>query len=496
MALSVVLRHSVGSTGNLPSRDVLAFPPAPGSRILVFAWSQGPNAASTQLSISSNTGLTWSLLGQAGPEGAFFGRGFLWEAPVGASPSSTTITLTAGGGNNADITYVVVEVRSTVGTPPVVVQSNVHSYNNGTSLTYGPLPAAAVTGNMVIGFAGQNEDQSGFSIGGPAGFTNLTSVASTSTNYETVRADYSTSFAAASIAYTGSSSGQESANAFVELADPVLTGATRISYNTHSAASNFNTITTPKSTNAFDVVAGDLIVVMSSLESAASPTVVTPTASGGSVTWTARATQNANTTQQSAAYCWTGLVGATASGITVSLDRPSSSTSLFWGMSATVWRGHGGVGVVFSGNNGISNGAPSVSATCAANSAVQCQINDWNAVDGATRTWRTINGVAQSEATYVNVSGRHTVYGGYTTDTGAAGSITQGLTAPSTMRWVLVGVEITSPVVADGYMLMENGDRILFENSDLMVAENFIASQARVQRIQVVNPAHSHSYTF
>lgn len=226
----------------------------------------------------------------------------------------------------------------------------------------------------------------------------------------------------------------------------MATPPTRVSYNVPTSG-NYSTVTTPKTTAAFDVVAGDLIVVLCSIEQGVNNTVVTPTASGGTVTWTSRASQTGGgTTTQSAAYCWTGAVGATATGITVSLARPSSQTTIFWGMSATVYRAHGGVGVAFSGNNATGSTAPSVAATCSANSAVVNQINDWNATDGTNptpgRTWRTVNGSAQSEALYFRDATRQTVYGGFSPDTGTAGSITQGLTTPSTMRWVLVGVEI------------------------------------------------------
>lgn len=220
-----------------------------------------------------------------------------------------------------------------------------------------------------------------------------------------------------------------------------MAAPTLVSYNTPSS-DNFSSTTTPKTTTAFDVVAGDIIVVLCSIENANSPTGVTPSASGGSVTWTLQAAQNGGTTNQSAAYCWTGVVGATATGITVSLARPSSDGGIWWGFSARVVRDHGGVGAAFSDNNGTGSGAPSAAATCAANSAVFCQINDWNAVDGTSRTWRTINGAPEDESSYFRDASRHTVYGGYKNDVGAGGSITQGLTAPATMRWVLVGVEV------------------------------------------------------
>lgn len=222
----------------------------------------------------------------------------------------------------------------------------------------------------------------------------------------------------------------------------MATPPTRVSYNV-PASGNYSTATTPKTTASFNVTAGDLIVVLCSIENADTPSAVTPSASGGSVTWTSRVTQSTGGQNQSAAYCWTGAVGATATGITVSLARPSSSAlTLWWGFSATLVRSHGGVGVTFGGNNGTGSGAPSVAATCSDNSLVLCVVNDWNAIDGTTRTWRTINGAAETEALYFRDAAHHTVYGGYRLDTGSAGSVTQGLTTPSTMRWVMAGVEI------------------------------------------------------
>jgi hypothetical protein len=223
---------------------------------------------------------------------------------------------------------------------------------------------------------------------------------------------------------------------------PPLIPPDRISYNT-PASGNFSSAPASFTTNTFDVVNGDLIVVMASTEAANTNANVTPSASGGSVTWTLKEDETGGATQQSAAWCWYGEVGATASGITVTVNRPTTTTTTHWGMSATVYRNHGGVGVGFTGNNGqVTPSAPGVAATVGRNSALQVQINDWNAADGTSRTWRTINGAAQSESLYYRDAARHSVYGGYTLDTGSGGSVTQGLTAPTGMRWVLVGIEI------------------------------------------------------
>lgn len=195
-----------------------------------------------------------------------------------------------------------------------------------------------------------------------------------------------------------------------------------------------------KTTTSFNVVTGDLIVVKVAVENADDPVTVTPSASGGSVTWTLRATQSSGNNTTALGYCWTGAVGATATGITVSVARPHLD-DINWGMTATLWRGHGGVGVAFSANNATGSGAPNPAATCAANSGVEIMIADWNAIATA-RTWRTINGSAETEAAFHNNAAAYTVLDGYRVDTGTAGSITQGVTAPSTMRWVAVGVEI------------------------------------------------------
>lgn len=231
----------------------------------------------------------------------------------------------------------------------------------------------------------------------------------------------------------------------------MATPPTRVLYAVPSTG-NYTSTTSPKTTTSFNVTAGDIIVVMAGSENSSTLASVTPSASGGSVTWTLRAQFPLTTSgQTSTTKCWTGVVGATATGITVSLASISAAGDR-WGMSATLVRNHGGVGVVFQAGITAGNGAPAAAgrvssadataANCGANSLVLCVVNDWNAVDGTTRTWRTINGAAETETVYSRTAGAHTAYGGYRADTGAAGAITQGLTVPSTMRWSLSGVEI------------------------------------------------------
>jgi len=126
------------------------------------------------------------------------------------------------------------------------------------------------------------------------------------------------------------------------------------------------------------------------------------------------------------------------------------------------------VGTTWSANNAQGSGIPSAAgaASCAANSAVQCVINDWNAVDGASRGWLTINGAAESESLYYRDTINHAVYGGYRSDVGAAGAVTQGLTGPTGQRWVMVGVEIkgTTAGPPTDWIALESGGFILLES--------------------------------
>lgn len=208
---------------------------------------------------------------------------------------------------------------------------------------------------------------------------------------------------------------------------------------------NYTTTTSPKTTVALPALnAGDLIVAVGGSEQAGTNAVVTPTISTGSVTWVAGPTQMTGAAVQSGEKMWFGTVnGAIAAGATVSLARINTGTTLWWGMSVTVWRDHGGVGQVVSTNNGTSASvAQATTPALAANSGFQGAINDWNAIAVATRTYQTVNGSQMSESLYINGASHATAFGFYRTDVGAAGTEVVGLTTPATLRWVMVGVEI------------------------------------------------------
>lgn len=246
----------------------------------------------------------------------------------------------------------------------------------------------------------------------------------------------------------------------------------------YSGPTNYGTATTPKtSPTPIDLEAGDLVTIIATMENRASGTMTDglPVASAGTVSWNAHPVQQEAQGSVSGAWGYYGTVTTGALGVTFQLDRPTSET-FNWDFTVTVWRNHGGIGAFFSGNNGIGSSAPLITQNVSANSAVQIGINDWNAIDGSGRIWRTVNGAPQTESLYGFFTDVQTVYGGYTPDVGVGGSVSQGLTTPL-QRWVGVGFEILgynqpSPPV-DGYLLMENSDRILFENNDLAVSEDF-----------------------
>jgi hypothetical protein len=213
----------------------------------------------------------------------------------------------------------------------------------------------------------------------------------------------------------------------------VATPPTRVTYAT--PAVGYGNTSTPKTTPTFDVVSGDLLTVIGSSENE-SVTLNTPTATGGSVTWTLR--QSIVVTDYCSMYVWTGAVGATATGITVSVARATGSSQ--WSFGVTVWRNHGGVGS--SAKTNVSSGAPSLAISCSDNSALVVGCDDWNAVDGTSRTWRTVNGSAITESLYFRNSATYTVYSGYRSDTGSAGTQTVGLSAPTGQKYSIAAVEV------------------------------------------------------
>lgn len=184
-------------------------------------------------------------------------------------------------------------------------------------------------------------------------------------------------------------------------------------------------------TASFSVQTGDVLVAVG----ATSDQSVTLTVSGGSLTWTQQQVVNV------ASNCWVAVWTAIATSSTsfaVTFTR-SASADVFYGGNVLIFRGSSGVGASAKTN---TTGAPSLNlTTTAANSAIVVATADWNAVDGASRTWRTGAG-ALSEVSYFRDASQYTLYAGYHADAGAVGSKTVGLSAPAGQRYAIVAVEV------------------------------------------------------
>ncbi len=181
------------------------------------------------------------------------------------------------------------------------------------------------------------------------------------------------------------------------------------------------------------VSAGDVLTVVGVIEDA-SFTLATPT--GGGLTYTLA--QSISITDYCAVYVWTAT-SAGAQTFTLSVTLTGSGSHL-WGLNVLQHSGSDGVGASSKTN---TTGAPSLGLTTTqADSAIVVGVGDWNAVDGTTRTWRTVNGAAATEQTYFRDSSHYTVYVGRHPDAGAAGSKTTGLSAPTGQKYSIVAVEI------------------------------------------------------
>lgn len=199
----------------------------------------------------------------------------------------------------------------------------------------------------------------------------------------------------------------------------------------------WNTVTTPKTTGSFTAQVADVLAALVGAEEASGNTFTV--SSSPSLTW---ALQQANTTGSNGYTGGSTASVASAGSMTASIARSGSGTGAqAFGANFLQFRDSDGVGASAKTTN--VTGAPSLNVTTLQdNSALAVIVVDWNATDGTSRTWRTVNGSTPTEVTYFRDSTRYTVYGAYWADAGTAGSKTVGLTAPSGQKYSIVVVEI------------------------------------------------------
>lgn len=204
----------------------------------------------------------------------------------------------------------------------------------------------------------------------------------------------------------------------------------------------WNSSTSPKTTSSFDVETDDILVAYAIRENGLDGSLGI---SGGSLTWTQQETLDTGDNSQVEMSMWTATVDSDKS-MTVSFT--SSFGSQYFGGNVLTFRGSEGVGNTAQNDNGTGSGAPTLSFTTSTdNSAVVVANGDWNAADGSSRTWLSNLG-SLTESTYDRQSCCYTNYGGYHANAGTAGTANVGLSAPSSQRYVTMGVEVTGSQTA------------------------------------------------
>lgn len=201
----------------------------------------------------------------------------------------------------------------------------------------------------------------------------------------------------------------------------------------------WNTDTSPKNSGNFTTQTSDVVVACSVMETGETRDLAQ---SGTNVSLGVQQTVDVSS------YCEVEVsAGVVASGGTTSVSfSMGPSTGYNWGGNALTFRGSDGIGA--SSKTNVSSGAPSLDlSTTQDNSAIVVVVGDWNAADGSSRTWRTVNSITPTsgnglEVTYYRGSTTYTVYIAYYSDAGAAGTKTVGLSAPSGQKYSIVALEV------------------------------------------------------
>lgn len=184
---------------------------------------------------------------------------------------------------------------------------------------------------------------------------------------------------------------------------------------------------------------GDKVVILGGTGDAAS--TLTIAKSAGTATF-GSFTQRQVISTVGSAYASVWDVDVTAGGTaTITLTKSAGGNLIgasFFKVSAGTSDGYD-----TSAKAAIATGAPTLTySTLSDNCALLVFVTDWNAADGTTRTWRSVNGSPATETTYFRDASNWTVYAGIHPDAGAAGSKTVGLSAPTGPKYSEVSIAI------------------------------------------------------
>jgi hypothetical protein len=208
----------------------------------------------------------------------------------------------------------------------------------------------------------------------------------------------------------------------------------------------WNSFTSPKTASVTTAV-DDVLVICRAAESEVS-TFSLPT--GGTGTYANQ--EDLGPTDYTRVRIDTVSAGVTAQ--TYTLSCACSAAGLWWGAATARFSGSTGIGAAES-TTGASGGPSLDITTTQDNSALVVIVGDWAAVDGTTRTWRTVNGTTPTagnglELNYFRSAAHYTTYLAYYPDAGAAGLKTVGLSAPTGQKFTIAAVEVKGTASAQG----------------------------------------------
>jgi len=216
------------------------------------------------------------------------------------------------------------------------------------------------------------------------------------------------------------------------------------------AETAWNTSTTPKTTATITSTAvSDVLVSLAAAENG-NASALAPTLTGE--TWVAQEEGGVSGTscEIDARTC---IIASSGSSETVSVAATGAGAD-WWGANVLQFTASDGIGAAESAFAG--SGAPSLAITTTQdNSAIAVIVADFNAIDGASRTWRTVNGTAPTaangfERTYFRDASHYTLYVAYYPDAGTAGAKTVGLSAPAGQTYSIAAIEVKGAAAGGG----------------------------------------------
>lgn len=200
------------------------------------------------------------------------------------------------------------------------------------------------------------------------------------------------------------------------------------------------TATTAQTTGSVTIQTGDLLVVKTGgFNGPSTPTIAN---SGAALTWTLQ--ESLVTAASAMAKIWTATADSNRS-LTVTLTPQTADD---FGGVIEVWRNHNGIGAAESRYD--TSGIDIAITTTSANSAISMIIADRNCINGASRSYLTVN-VAATEEAYSYNGTDATDYAAYWSDVGAAGAKTVGQSWHGAQSSAIAVIEIKGAAVTPKY---------------------------------------------